>query len=156
MDLKVDRLAINTAMGAHAKRSLSGTLNMNNIFAAEQMLDNLERAYALGDKTMQPMARTYSKMIDAYAKHGRADEAARALERMETQYRDGNKAARPLTIHYTNVIDAFAKSAGRLKEAAPTAEAVLRSMLDLYQKGDYHLAPDVMVFYHHRCLVEVW
>ena len=143
-DLKPDRLSINTVMGAHAKHSLSGNLDMRNIPAAERLLETLEQEYARGDDSMQPTARTYSKIIDAYAKHGRADEAARALERMEIQYRNGNKAALPRTIHYTSVIDAFAKSGS--SRAAGTAEEVLRSMLDLYDKGNPHLAPDSVVF----------
>ena len=143
-DLKPDRLLINTAMGAQAKHSLGGTLSRDSVRAAERLLDALEREYAAGDATMQPTARTYSKFVDLYAKNGRADEAARALEQMEAQYRAGNRAAAPRTIHYTSVIDALAKGAGANRGAA--AEGVLRSMLDLYDHGDDHLAPDAVVF----------
>mmetsp|Transcript_14917 Transcript_14917/g.27155 ORF Transcript_14917/g.27155 Transcript_14917/m.27155 type:complete len:968 (-) Transcript_14917:187-3090(-) len=142
LDLKPDRLLINTVMGAQAKHALSGTLNLSSISASERMLDTLEREYASGDKTMQPTSRTYSKFIDLYAKNGRADDAALVLKRMETQYRNGNKAALPRTIHYTSVIDAFAKSAG----SSSRAEEVLRSMLNLYDNGNLHLAPDTVVF----------
>ncbi|KAL7529653.1 hypothetical protein ACHAXR_003081 [Thalassiosira sp. AJA248-18] len=146
LDLKPDRLMINTVIGAQAKHALSGTLSLDVIGKAERMLESMEREYAHGDKTMQPTARTYSKFIDLYAKHGLADDAARALERMETQYRNGNNAALPRTIHYTSVIDAFAKSADSSGRAARTAEEVLLSMLDLYDKGERHLAPDTVIF----------
>jgi len=145
-DLAPDRLMINTVMGAQAKHSLSGKLSMNSISAAERMLATLEREYAQGDNTMQPTARTYSKFIDLYAKNGQPDKAATALDRMEYQYRHGNKAALPTTIHYTSVIDSLAKTASSSSAAARTAEQILRSMLDLYDKGERHLAPDTIVF----------
>mmetsp|Transcript_25458 Transcript_25458/g.43226 ORF Transcript_25458/g.43226 Transcript_25458/m.43226 type:complete len:446 (-) Transcript_25458:115-1452(-) len=65
---------------------------------------------------------------------------------MEYQYRHGNKAALPTTIHYTSVIDLLAKTASSSSAAARTAEQILRSMLDLYDKGERHLAPDTIVF----------
>ena len=100
----------------------------------------------IGDYTMQPTARTYSKFIDLYAKNAQPDKAVRALDRMECQYRNGNKAALPRTIHYTSVIDALAKSASTSRDRAGTAEDILRSMLDLFDKGEYHLAPDEVIF----------
>ena len=145
-DLKPDRLIINTVMGAQAKHSLGGAFSMECIVAAERMLDTLEQEYALGDITMQPTARTYSKFIDLYAKQGMADKASKALERMEDQYRRGNRSALPSLIHYTNVIDAYSKSAASSSKYARCAEDTLRSMLDLYDKGANHLKPDSVVF----------
>ena len=147
VDLKNDRLSINTFLGAHAKTPLTvieahgQTLNNRNFVAIERMLGMMESSFASGDCTMQPTVRTYSKIIDTYAKAGRAEGAARVLARMEDQYRHGNKKARPGVIHYTNVIDACAKI-GAAEEATKT----LQSMLDLYEKGDSALEPDVVLF----------
>ena len=146
-DLAPDRLVINTVIGAQAKHSLSGKLSGNSVLAAERMLQNLERAYAQGDDTMQPTARTYSKFIDLYAKNGQPEKAMQTLDRMEYQFNVlGNKAALPRTIHYTSVIDSIARTARSSMSAARTAEKLLRSMLDLYDKGEHVCAPDTIVF----------
>lgn len=87
-----------------------------------------------------------TNVVVVTAKNDRADDAALALERMECQYKAGNKAALPKTIHYTSVIDAYAKSVGKSPSAARAAEEVIRYMLDLYDLGACHLAPDTVVF----------
>ena len=110
------------------------------------MLDMLEEEFSLGDETMRPTARTYSKLIDRYAKNNMADMAERTLSRMEEQYRKGNKAALPRTIHYTSVLDALARVMKSNPASDLKADRILKSMLNLYDTGSRHLRPDAVLF----------
>lgn len=106
----------------------------------------LEQEFAQGDETMRPIARTYSKLIDLYAKNNMAEMAERTLARMEEQYRKGNKAALPRTIHYTSVLDALARVMKSNPASDLKADRILQSMLNLYDTGSRHLRPDAVLF----------
>ena len=72
---------------------------------------------------------------------GEARLAGQILLRMEKEGRNGSTKAMPGVIHYTKVVDACARIG-----AAEEATEILQSMLDLYEKGDSDLKPDVVLF----------
>lgn len=68
-ELRPDRVAINTVIGALAKSKERGTAR-----AAERLLVSLEEDYErTADPLRKPYSRSYGKVIDAYAREGLPD-----------------------------------------------------------------------------------
>lgn len=88
---------------------------------------------------------TYNTLINALAKSGGGETAARAeeiLKVMEEKYAAGDKSYKPNTRSHTSVIDAWAKS-GELG-AASRAEQILMNLRNLYETtGDPDIKPNV-------------
>lgn len=148
IDLKPNRFAINTAIGAHCKST-----HFQAPESAEKLLARLEIEYEAGDNDMKPSQRSYSKVIDAYARRGDAEGAYKVLLRMVTEFENGNDDAVPSTIIYTSVIDAFSKSRST-RNAPEKAEELLRYILRLYdEKKLLALKPDCTVF---SATIDAW
>jgi pentatricopeptide repeat protein len=94
---------------------------------------------------VKPDTYTYNTLINALAKSGDGNSAARAeeiLNVMEQRFQAGDKSFKPNTRSHTSVIDAWAKSgeAG----AARRAEQILENLKALYEStGDTDIKPNV-------------
>merc|ERR1712238_563954 len=75
---------------------------------AEQLLRRMDYLYRNGDEDMKPNTRTFTSVIDSWAKSGDRRSAERANEIllwMEKLYKEGNKDVKPNTISYSAVIN---------------------------------------------------
>lgn len=126
LDLRPNRVAINTTIGAHCKSN-----HEKSAIYAERLLHQLEILYEkTRDPELRPNLKIYSKVIDAYARKRDAESAHQILLRMMTEYENGNNVLKPSVIIYTNVMDSLAKS--HLPDAPERAEKLLFYMLDSF------------------------
>ena len=110
---------------------------------ADELLAFAEQACAK-DPALSPDTKSFSIVVDAYAKIGDPEHAEAVLMRLEKLWKSGNKKVKPNTILYGAVLDAWAKS-GR-KEAPKRATAILQHMEQLNQKGHEDVRPDVFCY----------
>ena len=128
-----------------AERARIGKRRPDVSFAqkADELLAFVEQACAK-DPALSPDTKSFSIVVDAYAKIGDPEHAEAVLMRLEKLWKSGNKKVKPNTILYGAVLDAWAKS-GR-KEAPKRATAILQHMEQLNQKGHEDVRPDVFCY----------
>ena len=110
---------------------------------ADDLLAFAEQAYER-DPALSPDIKSYSIVLDAYAKIGDPEGAEAVSRRLEKLWEAGNAKVKPNTILYNTVINAWAKSQG--KGAAQRAEAILEHMEQLHQQGHEDVRPDVISY----------
>ena len=110
---------------------------------ADELLAFVEQAYAK-DPALAPDSKSYTMLVDAYAKIGDPERAEAVLLRLEKLWRSGNEKVKPNTILYNVVIDAWAKSGRR--EAPKRAEDILQHMERLNQQGHKDVRPDTISY----------
>jgi len=91
------------------------------------------------DQELQPNTKTFSAVINAYAKSfdkGSASKAGQLLAETE-QRSDKEIHLKPNTITYSTVINALAKS-GEV-DGPDRAEAILRNMMERFRSGEVTL-----------------
>lgn len=140
---------------------------------AKNLLKRLENEYTeTRNERLKPNARSYGKVIDAYARVERTDKAGAVFQHMEDNYRNGVTDIPPSVHCYSSVIDAYARVQGtQARERSLNgkrhatgashgndlpylAEEVFQGLLKFYE--DYKLPccrPDVTVF---TTMMNVW
>ena len=117
---------------------------------ADDLLAFVEQACA-NDPTLSPGSKSYSMVVDAYAKIGDPERAEAVLMRLEKLWKSGNEKVEPDTILYGSVIDAWAKSGRR--EAPKRATAILKHMEKLNQQGHEDVRPCTICY---SAVIDAW
>lgn len=102
---------------------------------AEQILMEMTKRAADGEKDVRPDVRTWAAVLRAWAQCGQADaaeNAQRVLDKLEDMYRSGKTSVRPNFVCYTTTMGAWGNS--RRKDALDKMETILRQMEDAYEK----------------------
>ena len=117
---------------------------------ADNLLAFVEQAYER-DPALSPDIKSYSIVVDAYAKIGDPEGAEAILRRLENLWKAGNEKVKPDTILYHTVIDAWARSGKR--DAPKRAEAILQHMEQLNQQGHEDIYPDTISY---SAVINAW
>ena len=113
----------------------------------EEILSRMESMYRTGIERVKPNYRSYTCVIDAYARSREPDASKRAekiLSRMESIYNSGHLSVRPNVVTYTAVINCIARS----KESRKAFKAmnVLQRMEEQYRLGNESARPNVLAY----------
>ena len=148
----VDAELINGLLNSHrvlseraAEKARKGKRRPDATFAkkADDLLAFAEQACAK-DPALSPDRKSYSMVVDAYAKIGDPEHAEAVLLRLEKLWKSGNEKVKPNTILYNSVIDAWAKSGRR--DAPKRAEAILQHMEQLSDQGHAGVRPNTISY----------
>ena len=116
--------------------------------AAEKAETMLWRVFELHDQgwpNMEPNSRIYTTAIHAWANAGNPDRAESLLKKMCEDYLvHGHTNVKPNLWSFNAAISAWCKSSK--SQAFESAEALLRLMIDLNQKGDIESQPDAVSY----------
>lgn len=102
---------------------------------AEQILYEMIKISAEGDKDVQPDVRTWAAVLRAWVQCGTADaaeNAQRVLDKLEEMYLKGEANFLPNYVCYTTVMGAWGRS--RRRGALDKMESILRHMEDTYEE----------------------
>eukprot|EP00550_Attheya_septentrionalis_P010527 CAMPEP_0198303960 /NCGR_PEP_ID=MMETSP1449-20131203/57156_1 /TAXON_ID=420275 /ORGANISM="Attheya septentrionalis, Strain CCMP2084" /LENGTH=1280 /DNA_ID=CAMNT_0044006467 /DNA_START=542 /DNA_END=4384 /DNA_ORIENTATION=+ len=116
-------------------------------YAAEALLERMEKSYLNGQLEGQPDDLTYGAVLKVLANAGKPESAARALnvlDRMQNMYKSGNKAAKPNTICFNTVLTALARCSDR--GSGLQSMNLLNKMKDMYIAGNVDMKPDVISY----------
>lgn len=92
-----------------------------------------------------PDAVTYSTVMNAWARAGQPERAAKVLRRMyDDYYLGGNEAAKPDLQSFNTVMKAYTQS--DYEDVPVKAEAFFHSMRSLAGKGDLDIEPDTFTY----------
>ena len=148
----VDAELINGLLNSHrvlseraAEKARKGKRRPDATFAkkADDLLAFAEQACAK-DPALSPDSKSYSMVVDAYAKIGDPEHAEAVLLRLEKLWKSGNEKVKPNTILYNSVIDGWAKSGRR--DAPKRAEAILQHMEQLSDQGHAGVRPNTISY----------
>ena len=123
--------------------------NQNPDHIATQCVDvlrHMKGLYHQGNTKVMPTQVTYSILMTALARAGRAEEAETTLsELLNTFNKWGNKAQQPNKFHFTAVIDAWAKS--QSQDAPERAWNILLKMQRMAREtNNYDLIPTTITY----------
>ena len=117
---------------------------------ADDLLAFAEQAYEQ-DPALFPGKKSYSMVVDVYAKIGDPEGAEAVLWRLEKIWKAGNAKVKPDTILYNVVIDSWAKSGKR--EAHKRAETILEHMEQLNQQDHEVVCPNAITY---NAVINAW
>lgn len=133
--VKPNTVSFSTVMNCWAQSHQQGAAERT-----EAMLDRMELLAQSGNRDIVPGAHTYSTVISAWAKLGRADKALALLDRIELAYSSRKSPVRPNYACYNATMNAIAKS--NSKNKAEVAASVLERMKSNFHKhGKTDMAP---------------
>ena len=139
-----DMLSFTTVMGSLAKSNWPEAPQK-----ALALLASVRKMAAKGELDT-PTAKTYSKALDAQAKHGYIEGAEEIFKMMEEDWLNGNMNATPGIVHYNNLLHAWANS-GR-PDAPEHAEKLLKKMKLLHANGELDDPPSIQTYGAlHKC-----
>jgi len=141
--VKPDVVSYSSVVSAYAKASMWGEEGC--ALKALEILKMMEELYEGGEEGVKPNKRTYTAVINAFARTGQPENAEMILSNMKRRYElSGDVSLKPDTICFTSTIDAYAKKGG--EEAAERAENLLHEMENLYNMGDKDVKPNTRTY----------
>jgi hypothetical protein len=140
-NVKPDVISFSTVINAYSRAALQ---EPKCAVQAMEILERMEQLYEGGDKYLKPNMRTYTAVINAFARIESPEKADAILSKLKKCYSMGDKSLKPDTICYSSVLDAFSQKGG--EEAAYRAEELLHEMEDLYSNGDTDVKPNTQTY----------
>ena len=138
--VKPNSVSFSSVMNCWAQSSLDGAAER-----ADAIMNRMELLAKNGDRGMHPNAYSYSTVISAWAKIGRADAALAILNRVEEAHVSGRSQVYPNFACYNAAINAIAKS--KRKHKAEEAAAILNRMKLSHSKTGYADAAPTPISY---------
>ncbi|CAB9528925.1 Pentatricopeptide repeat-containing protein [Seminavis robusta] len=113
---------------------------------ALELLQEMERQSSQEPDSfsLRPTARTYTSVINALAKNGKAQMAEEMLLKMHRAADKGNSLLMPNWLTYNAVIDAWARS--KMDNSGAKAERLLACMYEFHREGFKDILPDVVTY----------
>jgi len=138
--VKPNSVSFSSVMNCWAQSSLDGAAER-----ADAIMNRMELLAKNGDRGMHPNAYSYSTVISAWAKIGRADAALAILNRVEEAHVSGRSQVYPNFACYNAAINAIAKS--KRKHKAEEAAAILNRMKLSHSETGYADAAPTPISY---------
>jgi pentatricopeptide repeat protein len=114
---------------------------------AEAWLRATQELFQKGEEDCRLNSRSYTAVLDAFARRGQSESAEAILEEMCKDFANGNRNAKPDVVAYTTVLSAWSRSQSR--NAPERAEAILSRMWELYKSntgGGQPVKPNVVSY----------
>jgi len=139
--VKPDVISYSAAVNAYARAAVQDDRCATR---AMEILDRMVVLFKRGDKGVKPNKRTYTSLINAFARIGKPATADEILSKMKKLHEKGDKSLKPDTVCYSSVLDAYARLGG--DDAAFRAEELIHEMEDIYNNGDNDVKPNTQSY----------
>jgi pentatricopeptide repeat protein len=148
-DTKPNAVSYTSVMDCWAKSRLPAAPER-----AEAWLRATQERFLQGEEDCRLNSRSYTAVLDAFARRGQSESAEAILEEMCKDFANGNRNAKPDVVSYTTVLSAWSRSQSH--NAPERAEAILSRMWELYKSkagGGQPVKPNVVSY---TCVIDCW
>jgi pentatricopeptide repeat protein len=138
------RVAAGTATMSPRNSNNNNNYNNNNNRNQEKAVKRAEELFheMRVDRKIQPNVFSYTGLLNAYGRSGRAEKAHEFLEACLHEYdTTGNPRMKPTAVTFTAILNAWSKVATSIPDAADKAHSLLRRM-----KEEYGIEPNAFSY----------